>query len=89
MKLVDVLNESKDPKIKCDHCGWSWKKKDGGKGKKNKIEISKQSSTIKALQKLFGFCSEAPTDDGSTNASANDLLKKQLKNNKTIRYVIV
>lgn len=51
------------------------------KGKKNKIEISKQSSTIKALQKLFGFCSEAPTDDGSTNASANDLLKKQLKNN--------
>jgi hypothetical protein len=50
------------------------------KAKKNKIEISKQSRTIKALQKLFGFCSEAPTDDGATNGSANDLLKKQLNN---------
>lgn len=50
------------------------------KAKKNKIEISKQSSTIKALQKLFGFCSETPTDEGATNSSANDLLKKQLNN---------
>jgi DNA-directed RNA polymerase subunit RPC12/RpoP len=30
MKLLALLNESSD-KIKCDHCGWSWKKSEGGK----------------------------------------------------------
>ena len=31
MKLIDLINESKYPKIKCNHCGWSWKKSEGGK----------------------------------------------------------
>jgi DNA-directed RNA polymerase subunit RPC12/RpoP len=30
MKLLSILTESSD-KIKCDHCGWSWKKSEGGK----------------------------------------------------------
>ena len=30
MKLVDLLNESSEM-IKCDHCGWKWKKSEGGK----------------------------------------------------------
>ena len=49
------------------------------KANKNKIEISKQSGVIKALQKIFGFCSEVDTDS-DVNSSANDLLKKQLNN---------
>ena len=30
MKLISILTESSD-KIKCDHCGWSWKKSEGEK----------------------------------------------------------
>jgi hypothetical protein len=31
MKLLDILSESTDPTIKCEHCGWKWKKSEGGK----------------------------------------------------------
>jgi hypothetical protein len=31
MKLFDLIYEGKDPKIKCNHCDWSWKKSEGGK----------------------------------------------------------
>jgi hypothetical protein len=50
------------------------------KAKKNKFEIKKESGTIKAMQKIFGFCSETSDDNGSANKSANDLLKNQLNN---------
>ena len=30
IKFSQLLNESSE-KIKCDHCGWSWKKSEGGK----------------------------------------------------------
>lgn len=49
------------------------------KGNKNRNEIARQSGLIKALQKIFGFCSEAD-DDSDINKSANDLLKRQLNN---------
>ena len=51
------------------------------KAKKNKDEIKKESGIIKALKKLFGFCSETPTDNGGASKPANDLLKNQLANN--------
>lgn len=44
------------------------------KGNKSKDEIQQQSGIIKALQKLFGFCSEADDNSGSPNTSANDIL---------------
>lgn len=25
MKLIDLITETKDTKIKCNHCNWSWK----------------------------------------------------------------
>jgi DNA-directed RNA polymerase subunit RPC12/RpoP len=31
MKLLDILSESTNPSIKCEHCGWKWKKSEGGK----------------------------------------------------------
>ena len=31
MKLIDLLTEAKDKKIKCNHCDWSWKESEGGK----------------------------------------------------------
>lgn len=31
MKLLDVIFEAKETKIKCGHCDWSWKKSEGGK----------------------------------------------------------
>ena len=33
MKLFELINEAKDPKIKCNHCDWSWKTSEGGKDK--------------------------------------------------------
>ena len=33
MKLIDLLTEAKDKKIKCNHCDWSWKESEGGKEK--------------------------------------------------------
>ena len=30
IKFSDILLESSE-KIKCNHCGWSWKKSEGGK----------------------------------------------------------
>jgi hypothetical protein len=50
------------------------------KAKKNKFEIKKESGVIKAMQKIFGFCSETPNNSGDANKSANDLLKNQLNN---------
>ena len=29
MKILDIISE--DSKITCDHCGWSWKRSEGGK----------------------------------------------------------
>ena len=51
------------------------------KTNKSKLEIRKQNSTILGLQKLFGFCSEAPVDGGASENSANDILKKELDAN--------
>jgi hypothetical protein len=51
------------------------------KANKNKIEIRKESGVIKAMQKIFGFCSESPDDTGAPNGSANDVLKDQLLQN--------
>jgi hypothetical protein len=48
---------------------------------KNKIEIRKQSSLIKGLQKIFGFCSEVNDDSGSPNDSANNILRDQSQQN--------
>jgi hypothetical protein len=48
---------------------------------KNKIEIRRQSSLIKALQKIFGFCSESNDNSGSPNDSANNILKNQISQN--------
>jgi hypothetical protein len=49
---------------------------------KNKIEIRKQSGIIKALQKMFGFCSESDDDGGgSASDSANNILRDQLLKN--------
>jgi ribosomal protein L37AE/L43A len=31
MKLLSILNESSKDSIKCDHCGWKWKKSEGEK----------------------------------------------------------
>jgi DNA-directed RNA polymerase subunit RPC12/RpoP len=31
MKLLSILNESTKDSIKCEHCGWKWKKSEGGK----------------------------------------------------------
>lgn len=31
MKLLSILNESSNDSIKCEHCGWKWKKSEGGK----------------------------------------------------------
>lgn len=31
MKLLSILNESPNDSIKCDHCGWKWKKSEGKK----------------------------------------------------------
>lgn len=47
------------------------------KANKNKLEVKQESGVIKALQKMFGFCSEAPVDS-SVNSSANEFLKNQL-----------
>jgi hypothetical protein len=33
MKLFELINEGKDPKIKCYLCDWSWKSSEGGKDK--------------------------------------------------------
>ena len=33
MRLIDLLTEAKDKKIKCNHCDWSWKESEGGKEK--------------------------------------------------------
>ncbi len=30
IKFTEILNESSE-KIKCEHCGWSWKRSEGGK----------------------------------------------------------
>jgi hypothetical protein len=51
------------------------------KTNKSKLEIRKQNSTILGLQKIFGFCSESPVGEGSSENSANQLLKKQLDAN--------
>lgn len=48
------------------------------KTNKSKLEIRKQNSTILGIQKIFGFCSEAPVDGGASENSANDILKKEL-----------
>lgn len=48
------------------------------KTNKSKLEIRKQNSTILGIQKIFGFCSEAPVDGGASENSANDVLKKEL-----------
>lgn len=44
---------------------------------KTQDEITQQSSIIVALQKLFGFCSEASPDSGTPNTSANSILGNQ------------
>lgn len=31
MKLLSILNESSGDSIKCDHCGWKWKKSESEK----------------------------------------------------------
>jgi hypothetical protein len=51
------------------------------KTNKSKLEIRKQNSTILGLQKIFGFCSESPIDEGTSENSANQVLKKQLDAN--------
>ncbi len=51
------------------------------KANKNKIEIRKQSGVIKALQKIFGFCSESDGDTGTPDQSANNVLKDPLLQN--------
>jgi len=28
--MFDIISEGNDGKIKCDHCGWSWDKSEGG-----------------------------------------------------------
>jgi len=33
MKLIDILTESSNKKINCNHCDWSWKESEGGKDK--------------------------------------------------------
>lgn len=33
MKLIDIITEGSDKKIKCNHCDWSWKESEGGKDK--------------------------------------------------------
>ena len=33
MRLIDLLTEGKNKKIKCNHCDWSWKESEGGKEK--------------------------------------------------------
>ena len=51
------------------------------KGNKSKLEIRKQNSTILAIQKIFGFCSERPIDNSEPSNSANETLKEQLNSN--------
>jgi hypothetical protein len=51
------------------------------KGNKSKLEIRKQNSTIRAIQKIFGFCSERPIDNSEPSNSANETLKEQLNSN--------
>jgi hypothetical protein len=51
------------------------------KGNKSKLEIRKQNSTILAIQKIFGFCSERPTDNSEPSNSANETLKERLNSN--------
>ena len=51
------------------------------KANKNKIEIRKQSGVIKALQKIFGFCSESDGGGGAPSDPANNVLKDQLLQN--------
>jgi hypothetical protein len=51
------------------------------KTNKSKLEIRKQNSTILGLQKIFNFCSESPIDEGTSENSANQVLKKQLDAN--------
>ena len=51
------------------------------KTNKSKLEIRKQNSTILGIQKIFGFCSEAPVDGGASENSANQILKKELDAN--------
>ncbi len=51
------------------------------KANKNKIEFRKQSGVIKAMQKMFGFCSEADLDNGSPSSPANSVLQNQLTQN--------
>lgn len=50
------------------------------KASKNKIEIRRESSLIKALQKIFGFCNEL-NDTGSPGDNNNDFLNNGLNNN--------
>ena len=45
------------------------------------MEIRKQNSTIRAIQKIFGFCSERPIDNSEPSNSANETLKEQLNSN--------
>jgi hypothetical protein len=51
------------------------------KANKNKIEIRKQSGVIKALQKIFGFCSESDDNAGAPNQPTNNILKDPLLQN--------
>ena len=51
------------------------------KANKSKIEIQQQSTLVVALQKLFGFCSEANPDSGAPNNSANNILNNQQNQN--------
>ncbi len=51
------------------------------KANKNKIEIRKQSGVIKALQKIFGFCSESDENIGGPSQPTNNILKDPLLQN--------
>jgi hypothetical protein len=46
------------------------------KANKSTIEIKKQTAVIKAMQKLFGFCSEKVDSGGTISNSANNLLSQ-------------
>lgn len=48
---------------------------------RNRIEIRKQLGILKALKKIFGFCSETDDEPGAADASSNELLRNQIEQN--------
>lgn len=48
---------------------------------KTKIEIRQQTRILKSLKKIFGFCSESPSDNENISSSANNILNDSLEQN--------